>query len=1240
MVGDAVQPGTLLEGRFRIVRFVAAGGTGSVYQADDLQSGLPVAIKQFPPAKAFFSGRFARESEILQELRHPAIVSFVTQGLVPEGWPYIAMEWVEGRTLREVLQARRLTVAETVRVARRVLEALDETHRRGILHLDLKPGNLMLLEQDDLDVKVLDFGLAALTHETGRSDKVQGTPGYMSPEQARGEPLDATTDLFSLGCVLYEALTQVPAFQGVQSSATLSKIVAGDPEPLGRLRPSTPAALVHLIERLLSKHPKERPEIDEILTKLDQVGPSWVVDDEPSSDGITLDEQRITALLVARDPKGPEVRSRLHFSNLAQLGFELQVLMDGTIVGTLRNWTHPLEAAVTAVRAGLRVASLLPDARVTLGLGQVRRGANDPDAAALDEAFCRLDETPPGSVSVDESVALLSTERFEITSRGTVWVLEGERSPAEEPRPLLGRMTPLLGRDAESEALAESFRISLRERRAAFHLIVGEAGSGKSRLLRHALSEPLRKGARILKGRAEQDRFEALGLWKRLLRDDLELTSRSTVAEVERALSKLPDGARRPLLSLLVPEHSSLADPHRDDPSAIAGEVRTAIGTWIENLVCERPLVLMIDDLQYLDVASQDTLRGLLTRLSDQPLWVVAAGAPSTERRFRSSQPRILKLDPLHDEAAAELVRTSLGPSCDVPSLRRIVEQAQGNPFLLEELIRAAARGESDAVPRSVLALAQDRLESLSPGARRALRAASVFGRRFSQAGLAAILGSAGDNELEEAEAAEFIRRVQGGEWAFRHGLLREAAYQSLPASERRMAHGRAAQWLEAEVTAPKVMARHWEQAGLPLKAVPYYRRAAEAALEANDLDGAYELARQGLARGAQGKDLGALALVQAEVRAFRGELATAARWAQDALQAQPEGEPGWYRALIVQAHAAGSLGFPSLIRQAHQSMQQVPGPPTALRVAALAEVVLAFLQIGHPGEAEPVLEELRASRNENLEHDMGATAWFETALAAWASAHGDVSSALDHRSAAAEAYRTAGDVRRACLAVGEAGFARLAVGDLPGAQEMLERAFGEARQVGLPHTEAQLSCLLGALYGRAGDLAASEEALERAVRSLCAQRDVRGEGIARSYLASALRLMGRTEDALHQIQRSITLLQEFAPHLAGALAVLARLQLDRKEVGPALQSAESAMDHLARGGPIELGEMYVRLVHARVLEATGDREATQVALRRARARLLERASHLKDPALKTGYLVRVPENARILSLARRFERA
>jgi len=1205
---------------------------GQVFRALDRQTERTVAVKTFDGNRAFFSERFARESQILAELRHPRIVSFVARGLTPERRPFLVMEWVDGTSLQDIVRARRLTLEETVTVARHVAEALGAVHRRGIIHRDLKPGNLIVLEADeDWQVKVLDFGLAALASDLA-STTLQGTPAYMSPELAQRQTIGAATDIFSLGCVLYECLTQTPAFFGPEPSAALSKIVASQPESLRRIRPSTPPRLTRLVEAMLAKAPQDRPSADAILAELGTLDLSPF--DEPSgARGVTLDEQRIASVLVVRDPRGTEIASRLHRTQLQSMGFSLRVLVDGTIIGILETPTPPLPSALRGLRAAVELSNLFPEARVTVGMGQVRRGQDLPLASVMDAAFDRLKDTPEGMVSADESIALLAVDRYEITGRGAIWIIEGERPPAEEPRPVLGRVTPLLGRDTELEALQVSFRHTMAEGRARFHLLLGDEGSGKSRILWAAAAEPQRRGARVLRLRGEVGRGESQGLWLRGLKEHLGLLHRSDEAAWAEALG----GAGHP---------SEAAAMFSGTQRMGAEELHALLVGWF---AAAGPWAVVIDDLHHADAASLETLRFLLRRLHDRPFWVLAAGATTLERAFEASpsasDPEITLLPPLSTEASHQLVETILGEACDPGTRKRVVERAQGNPFVLEELVRAVARGEGNQLPQSVLVLAQSRLQSAPPEARRVLRAASVFGRRFWRGGASALTGMAPDEldaVLNRLLADEFVRRVRPSmegsevEFAIRHAVIREAAYASLPREERVAAHARAAEYLETNDGASRDVARHFEAAGLPERAVPHLRRAAQAALQAHDFDAALETAARGT-RHARGEDLGELGLVQAEVRALRGEFDAADEAAELALASTSPGSQAWVRALTVRTRAAGQRGDADKARDGLQRLDGLALGPSADAAICLAEVLVAFLCTGELEAARAVearFPELEVQ--EALPHR--ALAQLERAKATCARYRGLVATALHHHEQAADHFRNAGDVRWTCAAMGEAGQDRLSLGDLGGAQRTLEAAREEARAIGLPHVEAVLSCRIGHAAAREGQLEAAEDEIARATRSFVALGDARSEGVARFYMATVQRLLRKPELARQESERALSLLERFPSLLPTARAVHARILLEFDEGEAALRSAQLAYEALEAGRLVEEGDMYIYLVLARVLDAMNDWSRRDEILWSARTLLLRRADLIEQPNVRTSFLVKVPEHARILALARRLD--
>src|SRR5881398_3019220 len=252
--------GTVFDGRYRIVRKLGAGGMADVYLAEDQELGRRVAIKILNDRHAAddqFVERFRREAKNAAGLSHPNIVSIYDRGTA-EGTYYIAMEYLDGRSLKELIVSRGPAPVKTaVEYARQILAAVGFAHRHGIVHRDIKPHNVLVGPEGRL--KVTDFGIA----RSGASQMTEvgsiiGTAQYLSPEQARGAPVDQTSDLYSVGVVLFELLTGEVPFTGDTPLEIAMKHLSEVPVPPSELRDDVPDDLDLVVLRALAKDPEDR----------------------------------------------------------------------------------------------------------------------------------------------------------------------------------------------------------------------------------------------------------------------------------------------------------------------------------------------------------------------------------------------------------------------------------------------------------------------------------------------------------------------------------------------------------------------------------------------------------------------------------------------------------------------------------------------------------------------------------------------------------------------------------------------------------------------------------------------------------------------------------------------------------------------------------------------------------------------------------------------------------------------
>jgi len=244
--------------RYEILGPLGFGATSRVDKARDKIIGRTVAIKTLVHSfgAAPQQKQFLREAQIVGQLSHPAIVNLFDVGVEETGIAYLVMEYVNGRTLLQVLSESPIPWPRACSWAADLATALGRAHHAGIIHGDVKPANIMITEEGE--VKLSDFGIARFATQVSGSGRIMGTPAYLAPEQIMGEPHSTRSDLFSLGIVLYQMLTGVPPFDGSSVAAVCAQILTADPVEPSRRNPALPSGLDHIVMRCLAQQPEDR----------------------------------------------------------------------------------------------------------------------------------------------------------------------------------------------------------------------------------------------------------------------------------------------------------------------------------------------------------------------------------------------------------------------------------------------------------------------------------------------------------------------------------------------------------------------------------------------------------------------------------------------------------------------------------------------------------------------------------------------------------------------------------------------------------------------------------------------------------------------------------------------------------------------------------------------------------------------------------------------------------------------
>jgi len=1281
-----VSVGELIASRFLLRSIAGRGGMGTVYRADDTVEGGEVALKLITGRDVIDHLRFQREAEVLDHLRHPNVVRYIDHGQSPDGHTYLAMEWLEGETLGARLERSLPSIDEAVAILRGAAAGLGAAHAEGVVHRDVKPDNLFLAD-GSRNVKVLDFGIArglAPGHTLTANGIVVGTPFYMAPEQARARGgLDARCDVYALGAVMYEMLAGRPPFRSEHLMAVLAAILMEVPVDVRhRAKRAVPDAIADLTMALLSKDPNGRPAHGAALGRALEALPTGAQPSRSlSPPALTQREQRVLCLVLAAgqleatssaatlQPGATDVMGSVRAAVEAHGGHP-ELLADGSMVARIEAGSTPTDQAVHAAHCAVAIRNVAPELPLALVagrghflgpvpvgeviergsvlLGRAVAGAMTLAQGAFDGAS--LAPAGPLPIRVDDVMKALLVSRFEVleTTRGAQ--LGSEITTPTTARTLLGRKTTCVGRKRELRSLEALYEEAVEEPMARAALVTGAAGIGKSRLIAELLErlraqeEPplvwLARGDPVAPG-------SPFGLVAQLIRFACGIREGEPLEARRNALrARVGDALARPLGELArIPFEAGLRHDAPDDPKLRGDGMRDAFLTWLGQVSAEEPLVLVVDDLQWGDKPSLSLLDAALRELAKAPFLIVGSGRPALFERFgepwteRDAQP--FRLSRLRPKAAEKLVRGGLGDA-DEALIAKLVERADGNPFFLEELVRAIAEGEGEeGLPTTVLGMVESRLSVLEPATRRVLRAASVFGRRFWRGGVVELLGGLSratpvDEHLSISSRREIVDSVEPSrfvgqpEFVFRHTLTREASHATLTPEDRRLGHQLAGKWLEeAGEENALVLAEHYDRGGDVRSAALWFGAAAEQALEGDDLEAAViysQRAMPNLAPESQGSALVTLA----DAHRWRGEYDEAFARSVEAANALEAGTRLWFRAVGVLFASAGQSRRYAEAERWRQTLMDVEAQPgvASRQVVALCRAATLTLAEGATGrfESTMALAEKLGAAGEPL-----SRAWIATLRASEALRSGDQGAFVDGTEAAVAAYQEAGDLRDACNQKVRLGNGFVGLGDTDRATTVLREALTAARRMGLRLVEGYALQNLGHALMRAGALEEAREVEERAIGVARALGDSVLEAGCLLYRAEA-RQATDAAGAVGDAQRAVDLLEGIDGFHAVALAALGRAQLADERPEQALLSAAAAAAEAASTS-MEEGEALVQLVYIEALRACSRPDEAREVTTQAVGRLQERAARISDRGWRDAFLHRVPTHARLLDL-------
>lgn len=812
-----------------------------VFEAEDRARGVRVALKLIHTRRddEAFRVRVEREIAILRALEHPHVVRYLDSGITDDTLIHLVLEWLSGEDLADHCAKRALGLGAALGIASQVADALEAAHARGIVHRDVKPANVFLVEGEGEgpSVRVLDFGVAKQSEAAGvtQAGAILGTPSYMAPEQAQqARKVDGRADVFSLGVVLFEMISGRLPWSSHSELARLARILVEPAMPLAEAAPGVPASVAETVDAMLAIDPEARvPSMSEV-------------------------RRRLAACVEALDQT---TASRVYAPVVP---------------------VAALEAFGRIETKSVQAAALDPGPAEPTPIFDMPSVRTEPRASF---ELAETTEGPAPTSPIEEGASLSHVRlqgRGELFGRDALLAsIESEVERAQRERRPTGIL--LLGpAGAGKTRVRTELQRRLRRITPAPVVLAGRAEEPVRAAPHRLLRRLLLQDARVFPGDPVEERQRKLS---RLVPEG-DGTDTWVGPPATAPMSASPRALALTLFGAVmgVPASGAVSlDALRADPFIFSSEVERVLDQVLSARGGEEGLVLLVDDAHLLDAKSAEVLARLVDR-GREGRWVVIAFAQPTIQSAEEPGSRLaeachvtIDLPPLEPSDASLVVRGIVGAPLDPTSEGVLVAKAGGSPLQLEQLTRAvlearvlererdgqyrlsaAARAEgSELVPPTAAAAVRARLRQLGTELQRTLVAAAVFGDLFWLEGVAEISEQSLERVTEHFERlllADFVRRRPAAryrdvsELEFSHAVIRRVVLSKLRPAARQPLELRAARFLEARGEADAAtLAGHLVRGGESERGALRLSEAARLSLSLGAFVDALRLAEEGL---------------------------------------------------------------------------------------------------------------------------------------------------------------------------------------------------------------------------------------------------------------------------------------------------------------------------------------------------------------------------------------------------------